>query len=1028
MSRRAARSQITISGIELEWQPRAGTCTCADSPVIMMGVESTLLRMLASVQGALGPQRVALALEAEGQRSAAADWAVIEQHGDFRAGFEAIARSAAVAGWGAWELADLDLERRTARFVARSTWEGRCQRSLGISFGSALLAGKLGGYCSRLFKTSCRAEQTAFIARGDARDEFVVSPASRSVDAELQALSSTDEATRTDLAAALGSLEEEVARRQRKEEELSQAYEQLRRVEEELRAQYDSLVTSQQALRESEERYRLLVDNTQFPVVVTSIKDGRLVFVNQRALEFFEVSRDEASRLRAHEFWVHVEDRDTFVSALARDGQVSDYECELRSRSGKIRWVLITASLIDYDGERSAFLVYNDISERKRAEEALRESEERYRNFVSNAGEGIFRIDVDPPVAVDQPYDLLVEQIGRRAVIGEINSAAAAMYALTPEQILGRPMADFTPSCGVQLADLLQTASCSIVDREEQEVSADGQAVYIVESYKGVVVGGRLLRVWGVQRDITERKRAELALREEQQLSESLINTLPGIFFMFNRDGYMVRWNENHARLLGYPPEELRRRHISELVSGEDRDLVAAKMHEVFSGGTANLEAHIVTAQGERVPFLFTGTRVTRGDEEYLVGTAIDLTDRKRAEQERLEIERRLLHSQKLESLGVLAGGIAHDFNNLLMAILGNLDLALIDLSPVSPARELVEQAMRASRRASDLTRQMLAYSGKGKFVLQGIDLSELVLENAHLLKASIGKTASLALSAAHGLPLIEADPGQVQQVIMNLITNASEAIDEHVGVVTIATGVQEFDAAYLARSRVEDKPPPDRYVYVDVSDTGCGMSADTLGRLFEPFFTTKFTGRGLGMAAVLGIMRGHHGAIIVDSEVGRGTTIRVLFPVLGPSPAEVAVAATARKVQPELSGMALVVDDEEIVRSLCVAYLGRLGLRTLVAADGVEALQQFSDHADEIVCVILDLKMPRMDGVSTFRALKRLRPEVQVILCSGYNEQEATREFAGEGLAAFLQKPYGLQDLKRKIEQLLSRGEDPPK
>ena len=278
--------------------------------------------------------------------------------------------------------------------------------------------------------------------------------------------------------------------------------------------------------------------------------------------------------------------------------------------------------------------------------------------------------------------------------------------------------------------------------------------------------------------------------------------------------------------------------------------------------------------ESNSVPILDAGGEVTG-----FRGVDRDITERTRAEAERLEMERRLLHAQKLESLGILAGGIAHDFNNLLMAVIGNLDLALLDLSPISAARPYIDRALQATRRGADLTRQMLAYSGKGRFVITRMDLSELVRENTNFFRTAISRTVSMNLCLTGECSAIEADAGQVQQVIMNLITNASEAIGEKAGVITLTTGVEAFDAAYLSTSRLSEKPPAGRFAYVEVSDTGCGMADETKQRLFDPFFTTKFTGRGLGMSAVLGIVQGHKGAVMVQSAVGHGSTIRVLFP-----------------------------------------------------------------------------------------------------------------------------------------------------
>jgi CheY-like chemotaxis protein len=357
------------------------------------------------------------------------------------------------------------------------------------------------------------------------------------------------------------------------------------------------------------------------------------------------------------------------------------------------------------------------------------------------------------------------------------------------------------------------------------------------------------------------------------------------------------------------------------------------------------------------------------------------------------------------------------------MAILGNLDLALQDLSPASAARYSIEQAIRATHRATDLTRQMLAYSGKGRFVVLRLDLNELVRENAQLIRTAIARTVTLRLSPTSQPAVIEADPGQVQQVIMNLITNASEAIGKKPGVIALTTGVMACDEKYLSLSRVEQRPTPGRFAYVEVSDTGCGMDDETQQRLFDPFFTTKFMGRGLGMSAVLGIVRGHKGAILVDSAVGRGTTIRALFPEGKAGHAVPTEAHSLSSPEPGLATLSrkvLVVDDEEAVRQLCLKFIRHLGFQGIGAANGEEALALFQQHADEIACVLLDLTMPRLDGARTFAEMKRLRPDVRVILSSGYNEQDAIQRFNEEGLAGFIQKPYRLQELKDKIMEVV--------
>ena len=409
------------------------------------------------------------------------------------------------------------------------------------------------------------------------------------------------------------------------------------------------------------------------------------------------------------------------------------------------------------------------------------------------------------------------------------------------------------------------------------------------------------------------------------------------------------------------------------------------------------------------------------------------MQEHKRSEQKKIEMEKRLLQSQKFESISVLTGGLAHDFNNLLMAVLGNLELALEYISPVSAARSCIENAVRASKRAADLTQQMLAYSGKGRFVIREVNLSELVEGNIHMFRAAVSKNITLNLQLKKDISLIVADVGQLQQVVMNLITNASEAIGEMNGVLTLSTGVEAYDEVYLQQSRIEEKPLAGRFVYLEISDTGCGMDEKTLSLLFDPFFTTKFTGRGLGMAAVFGIVRGHKGAIFVNSAVERGTTVRVLFPAAEVEQValEPAGAPTAdrqvRHEAPPISGTILVADDEEPVRNLCKAMVEHFGFQVVTAVDGEDTLEVFRKHADEIVCVILDLSMPRMDGIAAYKELQRISPDLKVILSSGFNRQEAAQRFIDQSLAGFIKKPYGMKALQNELERVLKgrRRED---
>ena len=399
-----------------------------------------------------------------------------------------------------------------------------------------------------------------------------------------------------------------------------------------------------------------------------------------------------------------------------------------------------------------------------------------------------------------------------------------------------------------------------------------------------------------------------------------------------------------------------------------------------------------------------------------------EISERKRSENERLTLERQVLQAQKMESLGVLAGGIAHDFNNLLIGIIGYADLTLL-LSKSSPqkAESYIKKIKETALCLSDLTKQMLAYSGRGRFVVHPINITQIVLEIQKILNLPFSKKITVEYDLSAGLPFMEGDRNQQHQIVMNLITNAAEAIGDQVGLISVKTGIMEASCDYLSSAVVGDDLPAGRYIYLQVSDTGCGMDQETQSRIFEPFFTTKFSGRGLGLAAVLGIIRGHKGAIIVESRPGQGTTFRVLYPC-----AECGRPPHERQQIPKTTyirdiSTVLLVDDEELVRNVGAKMLDRMGVEVLVAQTGDEALDIYREKADKIDCVLLDLSMPGMSGEAIFQELRRVKDDVCIILSSGFSEYELKERFGGKGLAGFLPKPYDFEMLAHKLETVLS-------
>jgi two-component system cell cycle sensor histidine kinase/response regulator CckA len=540
---------------------------------------------------------------------------------------------------------------------------------------------------------------------------------------------------------------------------------------------------------------------------------------------------------------------------------------------------------------------------------------------------------------------------------------------------------------------------------------------------RGVIVNSR---------DVTEPRLAqERLIRSERQLAAAQALAHVGSWEWDLANNRFICSAEMN-RILGLQPDqEIGCDEFLERLHPDDREQTRRTLeavrrhHQPF-----NFTQRFIQPDGsERVVISFGGIVLDQLGQTVRVFCACqDITERRlqdeelrRERTEKKQLEMQVQHSQKLETLGVLAGGIAHDFNNLLMVILGNAELAGLNLPADAPSREFLGQIETAATRAADLCKQMLAYSGKGKFAVRPLDLSSLVKEMADLLEIAVAKKGTPSYELADDLPAIEADTAQIQQVVMNLITNAADAVEADKGEVRVETRVIVADADLLSRCYCDSTVPEGLYVCLEVSDNGCGMDEETQSRIFDPFFTTKFTGRGLGMAAVLGIIRGHHGAIQVASAPGQGTTIWVLFPPSVQAPRGFA------KESPALdswrgTGTVLVVDDEEMVLNVAKAILASVGFNVETASDGRQALEVFRQRHNEIDVVLMDMTMPHLSGDETFAQLRQIDPNVRVVMASGYSEHEATSHITSRNLAGFIQKPYRAADLVAKLRGLLER------
>ena len=524
-------------------------------------------------------------------------------------------------------------------------------------------------------------------------------------------------------------------------------------------------------------------------------------------------------------------------------------------------------------------------------------------------------------------------------------------------------------------------------------------------------------------------RRDNASLNESQGLFSAFLDHIPAVVFVQDLQDRILYSNQAFNEL---PGREAIGRNARELLApGRDG---MPENRPALSGRSIVLDEALSDREGRPRIFETRMFIVDRAGKEPLLGCiSVDSTGRHHAEEERLAFERRMQQTQKLESLGVLAGGIAHDFNNLLLVILGNADLALAKSPAESPVREYIRNIDTAAQRAATLANQMLAYSGKGRFLIEPIDLSRLVEELGSLFASVISERSVVRYRLAADLPPVQADATQLRQVVMNLIANASDALGDREGVISIATGVSEISSSgAVARSSV---PPLPRgtYVFLEVSDSGEGMDQATQARIFDPFYTTKQTGRGLGLASALGIVRGHRGEIRVASDPGRGTTFTVLLPAAAdrlPAGAVAPVAADLPAPEPRPADdrrTILLVDDDESVLETTRAMLEESGFVVVTAVDGAEAVDIFRDQAARLSAVVLDMNMPHMDGAAAFREMHGIAPGVPVILTSGLDEQEAVSEFTGAGLAGFIQKPFRISALLRKLDAAIAAGSKPP-
>jgi PAS domain S-box-containing protein len=763
------------------------------------------------------------------------------------------------------------------------------------------------------------------------------------------------------------------------------------------------------------------------------------------------------------------------VNVLYKDSRdFSDEECDALRAIGRTVALAMTNAR-----QREALAA--EVSERRRADEALLRSQaelhERnesletihvttdrlvstldYQLVIERAVAGIVRFSKSKSVALfslsddgsflelvhGQGGDVEQLQVGTRIPVDGSLSGIAILerdVVLSPDVASDDrlfenyrtliPQAGFSSAACIPLVtDDRALGTINILYREARSFSSEEKDTLRAIGRTIALALANARHVEQIESQIEERLRAEELLRTSEERYRLLAENARDVIFRITLPGRRFDYvSPAIEQVFGLSPEQIYASASAahNLVDKADRGVVDHWWAQLLSGESPEvLEYRIITPKGE-TRWIHQRNVVVRGDAgfpSHLEGILTDLTDHHVAERNKRRLQEQVQHTQKLESLGVLAGGIAHDFNNLLTGIIGNADLARNEIDEGSPAFSYLTDLRAASERAAELCRQLLAYSGKGRFLVTAIDINEVLREMTHLLSVSISKKTIIKYDLGDNLPAVDVDAAQIRQVVINLITNASEALEERSGFIRIATSVERLDSEFLSDTLLDEELEPGTYLCVEVSDTGTGIDPASITQIFDPFYTTKFTGRGLGLAAVLGIVRGHRGTIKVSSQIGQGTTFKIALP---------ASTETARQVRRPPNqengwrgeGLVLLVDDEETVRLVGKRMLEQFGFRTMTARDGLEGLDLFRQYADDIVLVVLDLTMPRMDGEEAFLEIRGIRPTVPVILSSGYNEQEVSNRFAGKGLAGFVQKPYRVEALREKVAEALDGRTD---
>ena len=769
-----------------------------------------------------------------------------------------------------------------------------------------------------------------------------------------------------------------------------------------------------------------IIHGLEYPILKLS-EDNRLLFLNNVFLEFAEL--DDADNLKGtrldiardkqigtdfttffpeeeHASWERLKQEAKTKRLSGKHGFMIGVEGEFTFITRKHQRIPARISITYAKNFNTYQITIENITTLKQSQTALAHSEQLYRSTINAMTDLIHVVDRDLKFTLyNNPFWEYFQS-----------------FAPT-DNVIGMDLFEAFPflseeSLREEYLRVFETAQ--IMNTQEKHVLHNKRVVLDITKIP-VLEEGIVRRVVTVIRDITQLRESEEALQRSEKMYRDTMDSFPDMLYVTDCDLRIQLFNAPVANFIagmGRDPDSLHGQNFFDafpFITDPDRlaeiikqfDTVIRTQEPMVTNERHEVDGKEIDLEVRKIPI------IQNNVVEQIVSIVRDTTHEKL-------LTERVQQAQKVESLGVLAGGVAHDFNNILMGILGYAGLAREELPEDSPLLDYVTQIENGSHRAADLTRQMLAYSGKGQLTTKPVNVTELVNGIVNLLRVTFSKKVSLELKLAPDLPSVTGDTTQLQQVIMNLITNASEAVGDHAGSVRVNTGTQFCDETFLLETYATEQLAVGEYVYVDVIDTGCGMTEETQKRIFDPFFSTKFTGRGLGLAAVLGIVKGHGGTIKVTSTPGEGSRFRVLLPVGTASTASDHVAQQNSHWHGH--GVVLLVDDEDMVRNVSRTMLERSGFSVITAVDGAEGIEKFTTHIDMVDLVVLDMAMPRMNGTEVLSVIRATRPDVPVLLATGYAEQDTHVDISNDPHSVFIQKPYQKNTLVETIRTILSR------